>query len=180
MENDLIFRPGTPEDLAVIMEMTRQAQKGLAERGVDQWQDGYPNEDAFLQDIEQGYCYVAETQERQVLGVCAVIPDGEPDYDVIEDGQWLNDGRYMTVHRVIVRAESGRRGVASYMLGEAAKMAIEQGLLSLRLDTHPDNLRMQGCLTRNGLTRCGVIHLGRDGAARYAYEKWIHLPHSLT
>ena len=99
------------------------------------------------------------------------------DYAVIYDGAWLKQGeyRYMTVHRVAVREQAKQKGVASFMLSEAARIAKAQGLVALRLDTHRDNRRMQACLERNGLTRCGIIHLGRGNlspeAARQQSER---------
>ena len=176
----MVRRKATPADLPVIMDIIRQAQRGLAELEVDQWQDGYPDEAAFLRDMEHGYCYVAvedaeitECTPGQILGVAAIIPDGEPDYDRIYEGNWLNEGSYMTVHRVAVDDRVKRKGVASFLLTEAAEMAREQGLQSLRLDTHPDNQRMQACLERNGLQCCGRIYLSRGGDARLAYEKCL-------
>ena len=77
----------------------------------------------------------------------------------------------MTVHRVAVREQVKQKGVASFMLSEAAKIAKAQGLAALRLDTHRDNKRMQTCLERNGLTRCGIIHLGRGNVSPEAAEK---------
>lgn len=197
MNTKLKLRKAYPADLPEIMTIIHQAQKSLAEQGVDQWQDGYPDEAAILRDMKNGYCHVAvelpdegkddtETEndtkaektidsERmgRILGVAALIPDGEPDYDVIYDGAWLKQGeyRYMTVHRVAVREQVKQKGVASFMLSEAAKIAKAQGLAALRLDTHRDNKRMQACLERNGLTRCGIIHLGRGNVSPGAAEK---------
>ena len=164
----MIRRKATPEDLPVIMDIIRQAQRSLAELGVDQWQDGYPDEAAFLRDMEHGYCYVA-VETEQILGVAAIIPDGEPDYDRIYEGSWLNEGAYMTVHRVAVDDRVKRKGVASFLLAEAAEMARGQGLCSLRLDTHPDNKRMQHVLEKNGFSYRGIVML--PVGLRWAYDK---------
>ncbi len=184
MNTKLKLRKAYPVDLPEIMAIIHQAQKSLAEQGVDQWQDGYPDEAAILQDIENGYFHVvveeaeeadkkADDTKDPILGVAALIPDGEPDYDVIYDGAWLGKGNYgyMTVHRVAVAEQEKRKGVASFLLAEAARLAREQGLSALRLDTHRDNKRMQACLERNGLTRCGIIHLGRGNLSPEAAEK---------
>lgn len=193
----MYMRKGVPADLPAIMNIIHQAQRGLAEQGIDQWQDGYPDEAAFLRDMERGYCRVAadaeETSTERILGVSAFVPDGEPDYHVIHEGAWLSDGPYMTVHRVAVDSSLRRNGVASFLLAEAVAEARELGLTSLRLDTHRENTAMQATLTRNGLTRCGIIILGRANVSdasglpegpltpdmvpekylRWAYEKLI-------
>ncbi len=205
MNTKLKLRKAHPTDLPEIMAIIHQAQKSLAEQGVAQWQDGYPDEAAILRDMENGYFHVvveeaesepntasyagwrarekngekveadekADDTKGTILGVAALIPDGEPDYKVIYDGAWLGKGNYgyMTVHRVAVAEQEKRKGVASFLLAEAARLAREQGLSALRLDTHRDNKRMQACLERNGLTRCGIIHLGRGNLSPEAAEK---------
>ena len=54
MNTKLKLRKAHPADLPEIMTIIHQAQKSLAEQGVDQWQDGYPDEAAILRDIEKG------------------------------------------------------------------------------------------------------------------------------
>ena len=160
----MYVRKGTPADLPAIMNIIKNAQAYLAAQGIDQWQDGYPNDEAFLKDMENGYCRVAVEEAENgetVLGVSAFIPTGEPDYAVIHDGAWLNDGRYMTVHRVAVDSTLRRKGIASFLLAAAVEEAKELDLSSLRLDTHMENVVMQATLLRNGLTKCGTIILGR-------------------
>ena len=192
----MYVRKGTPADLPAIMNIIKQAQAGLAAQGIDQWQDGYPDEAAFLRDMDLGYCRVAVEEGEsgeQVLGVSAFVPTGEPDYAVIHEGAWLNEGFYMTVHRVAVDSSLRRKGIASFLLAAAVEEAKELGLTSLRLDTHRENTGMQATLLRNGLTCCGTIILGRANVSdasglpegpvtpdqvpekylRWAYEKLI-------
>jgi len=174
------LRKARKEDIPAIMRIIAQARKSLAERKIDQWQDGYPDEEAFLLDIEKGCCYLAVEKEKteqpeseieHILGVAAMILDGEPDYDTIYEGAWLGNDSYITVHRVAVEEGQKRKGVASFLLSEAERIAKEQKLSSLRMDTHRDNQPMQTCLIRNGLKRCGIIYLKRDRAERIAFEK---------
>lgn len=179
---EIKIRKAVESDLPAIMEVIAQAQEALRERGVDQWQDGYPDEEAILDDIRQECCYVAaeageplrdggEGPGCRILGMAAILLDGEPDYDVIVEGEWLGDGPYITVHRVAVGSRAVRKGIASRLLEEAERIAGEKGLAAVRMDTHRDNKVMQMCMERNGLKKCGVIRLGRDGAERLAYEK---------
>ncbi|MCX4339567.1 MAG: hypothetical protein OSJ72_07965 [Lachnospiraceae bacterium] len=41
----------------------------------------------------------------------------------------------------------------------------------LRVDTHGDNLVMQGVLTKMGFCYCGIIYVAADNDPRLAYER---------
>ena len=70
MNTKLKLRKAHQADLPAIMEIIHQAQQSLAEQGVDQWQDGYPDEAAILRDMEKGYCHVAVELPDKILGLC--------------------------------------------------------------------------------------------------------------
>ncbi|MBO5485388.1 MAG: GNAT family N-acetyltransferase, partial [Eubacterium sp.] len=71
------FRKTKTEDIPGIMRIIRQAQEYMKNQGIDQWQNGYPNKEAFEDDIKKGYSYVVE-DEGKIIGTIAVIFDGEP------------------------------------------------------------------------------------------------------
>lgn len=54
-----------------VMTIIRMAQQSFRDQGVDQWQDGYPNEEVILEDIRKGQSYVAE--EKGIILGTAVI-----------------------------------------------------------------------------------------------------------
>ncbi|MGN0335221.1 MAG: GNAT family N-acetyltransferase [Lachnospiraceae bacterium] len=164
------FRKTKAEDIPGIMRIIHQAQEYMKEQGIDQWQDGYPNEESFEYDIAHDYSYVME-ENGKIIGTMAVIFDGEPTYDQIYEGAWKTTGRpYAAVHRVAVDAECKGRGIAGAMLKEVEKLCRERGVYSIKNDTHRDNLSMQRMQAKNGFEYCGIIYL-EDGAERIASEK---------
>ena len=166
-------RRAVPEDVAAIMEIVADAQALLRSNGVDQWQDGYPTPDAFLEDITRGECYVF-TCEGEIAGVISVCFAPEPSYDGISEGGWLTKGPYGVIHRIAVRESYRRKGLAELMAGFAAELCSGRGMASVRADTHRDNLAMRGLMEKLGFTLCGVVYLDPsrpDGKARVAYEK---------
>lgn len=164
------FRKTVKEDIEGIMRMIHQAQAYMKAQNIDQWQDGYPNEETFQKDISRGWSYVLEDGGK-LLGTIAVIFDGEPDYDNIYEGSWKTDGAsYGAIHRVAVDEELKGRGIAGRMISEAEKLCREHGIRSMRNDTHRDNHSMQRMLAKNGFEYCGIIYL-KDGAERIAFEK---------
>ncbi len=168
--DNMMFRRTKNEDIPGIMRIIRQAQEYMKNQGINQWQNGYPNEEAFKEDIEKGYSYVVE-DDGKIIGTIAVIFDGEPTYDKIYEGAWKTTGEpYAAIHRVAVDAELKGRGIAGMMIKEVEKICHERKVHSIKNDTHRDNLSMQKMQKKNGFEYCGIIYLS-DGAERIACEK---------
>mgnify|MGYP001337973970 CR=1 FL=1 len=163
------FQKTTAEQLEQVMIIIRQAQAYLKEAGIDQWQNGYPNEDVILQDIKRGNSYVLQKQ-GQVLATAVLEFDGDPNYENIYEGQWLSDGPYGAIHRIAVEENHKGSNLASIMIQAMEGLCLERGVWSLRVDTHGDNEPMKRMLQKNGFQYCGVIFLA-DGSPRIALEK---------
>lgn len=168
----LLLKKTAAEEIPAVMEILAEGSRALAAAGVDQWNDGYPSEADVRADVARGVGYSVLLDGR-VVGTAVILTDGEEDYAVITEGKWLTDGPYLTVHRIATAPSAKRRGVASFLMARAAEMARAGGMRSIRIDTHADNLVMQSFLASRGFVRCGIIHLGRNGAPRYAYEKLL-------
>ena len=181
------------EELDAVMEVYAYARKFMAEHdNPNQWKNNKPSREQIEKDILGGKHHVC-VENDQIAAVFYFAHETDPTYVKIYDGAWLNDGQYMTVHRVAVDSTLRRKGIASFLLAAAVEEAKELGLGSLRLDTHMENKVMQATLLRNGLTNCGTIILGRANVSdptglpegpvtpdmvpakflRWAYEKLI-------
>ena len=161
------------ENLPEIMDIFSEARQTIASLGINQWQNGYPNEQVIREDIakERSYSVIDDT----ICGTFAVILDGEPTYDKIYDGNWItgNDfSNYMAIHRVAVSVSSRGKGVSTEIINYATTLARENGRSSLRIDTHEGNIVMRKMLEKHGFAYCGIIYL-EDGESRVAYEKLI-------
>ena len=170
----MTVRRARPGDLDRIAEIYEEAKRTIAALGIDQWQDGYPNRETAGEDCAAGISAVI-CEGETVAGVCVLIPDGEPTYDVIEDGEWLTGSEnraYMTVHRIAVDTAFRGTGAAALLLKHAEEEAARAGLGSVRIDTHEGNVVMRRMLGKNGYLPCGIIHL-ENGDRRVAYEKRI-------
>ena len=75
----MVMRKATVHDIPGIMEIIKQARAYLKENGVDQWQNGYPDENVILNDILNENSYVLVSEEA-LIGTAAVIVDGEKTY----------------------------------------------------------------------------------------------------
>ena len=171
----MIIRQATKKDLSALMPIFEEARGTIASLGINQWQDGYPNEAVISEDIAVGRSYCVENAEGRVCASFALIDDGEPTYDVITDGAWQTGDRkagYLAIHRVAIAVASRGQGIASAVMSFAQDCARARGLTSLRIDTHEGNVVMRRMLEKNGFSLCGVIFL-QNGDPRVAYERIV-------
>ena len=163
------FRKAKKSDIPRIMDIIISAQKYMKENGIDQWQNGYPNEESILDDIIEGKSYVLK-RDGEVIATTYLSFDGESDYDIIYEGQWLSDEKYAVIHRIAVDNDSKGQGVAGEVFKFIEKICLEKNIFDIKIDTHRDNKSMQKFLIKNGFERCGIIYL-KDNSERIGFEK---------
>lgn len=163
------IRKTNQKDLSRLIEIFTEARGTIGALGIDQWQDGYPNEQVVMEDIDLGRSYCLE-QDGQVWGTFVLVTE-ELCYDRITDGQWLTQGQdYIAIHRVAVAVAKRGLGLPALIMDYAAAYAAQLGRRSLRIDTHTGNLVMRRMLEKQGFRHCGTIYLS-TGASRVAYER---------
>ena len=168
------IRKCTSADIPALMEIFEEARRTIAALGINQWQNGYPNEAVVSEDMARGRSY-AVTRDGNIIGTFALIEDGEPTYGKIYDGHWKSgDGNqnYIAIHRVAIAVASRGSGASGGIIEYAARRARELGRECLRIDTHEGNVVMRRMLEKQGFEYCGIIFL-ESGDARVAYEKKI-------
>ena len=154
------IRKAIPDDLNVIMSIYRIAQDFMIESGNPQWGHSYPPEELIQEDIENGACHLIFDEEG-VHGVFALFDGIEPTYQHIEDGKWLNDEPYVTVHRI---ASDGKaHGIFKCAINYCKGISD-----NIRIDTHKSNLIMQKQIEKNGFQKCGTIYVRES--PRIAYQ----------
>lgn len=158
------FRQATMDDILVILNLRDQAREIMRSYGnVNQWPEGYPAQEKFEKDIEQGNSYIMSNDTGTVVATFAFIPGPDITYNVIYDGQWLNDQPYHVIHRIASTPDS--HGILNALLDYCE--AIDP---NIRIDTHADNSIMINGLKKRGYQYCGIIHL-LNGDERLAFQK---------
>ncbi|MGL5041498.1 MAG: competence/damage-inducible protein A [Culicoidibacterales bacterium] len=165
------IRKTQASDVENVVLLLEEAKLFLASQGVDQWQDGYPNAETIKADIVGKRAYVYE-QGGVVLGTVMLCFETDPTYDKIYEGAWQTNDRYGVIHRLAVDKRERGGGVAREILAFCEARCWENGVQSIKIDTHEDNIVMQKFLLREGFKYCGVIYL-LDGQKRLAYQKKI-------
>lgn len=164
--SDIKIRKGVPEDADAIMAVYDAARKYMRANGnFNQWINGYPSREEVLADIGGGNNYVGEDAGGRIVMAFAFFIGEDPTYAVIEDGAWLNDRPYGTIHRL------GSDGKYPGMLKACIDYCFTQ-TGNLRFDTHADNRIMLAAARSLGFRRCGIIYCS-DGSPRIAFQKTL-------
>lgn len=158
----MYIRKAEIQDLDKIMSIYRFAQDFMIESGnPNQWGHSYPKEELVKQDIKSEICHLVCDDEGP-HGVFALIGGDEPTYQYIENGKWLNDDEYVTVHRIAGDGEV--KGIFKCAIDYCKSIKD-----NIRIDTHCDNKIMQKLITKNDFEECGRIYVA-DGSPRIAYQ----------
>jgi RimJ/RimL family protein N-acetyltransferase len=157
------IRPASRKDLPIINRVYDIAREYMNRNGnPTQWGGGYPWVDLLDNDIEKRQLFVM-LANRKICGVFAFIIGVDPTYIEIENGAWLNDEPYGTIHRIA--SDGTQRGIFracfEFCLGHAD---------NIRIDTHADNVKMQAVIADNGFIKCGTIYIASDHSPRIAYQ----------
>ena len=163
------FRKTTEKDLESVIKIIDEAKEFLKNNNIDQWQNGYPNEEVILKDIENDNSYVLE-DKGEIIATTVLSFDGDKNYDVIEDGSWITNNKYGVTHRIAVSRKCSKKGIGKFIIKISEDIARENNIKSMRADTHKDNKSMQSLLLKSGYKYCGIIFV-EDGTERLAFEK---------
>ena len=163
----MLFR--SLEDIERVMEIIKQAQQYFKEKGINQWQNGYPNAKVIENDIKNGHSFVL-IKNNEIVGTIAISFEGEATYNKIFEGDWKSNDNYAVIHRIAVDHELKGIGLSSEMIKQTELMCNKKSVGSIKVDTHEDNQAMQRSLIKNGFDYCGVIYLA-DGSKRVALDR---------
>lgn len=148
----LKIRNAVKEDVPRIMEIYCYAQEFMIKCGnPTQWGHSYPTRELIDCDILNQACKVVY-DETGIHGVVALYEGIDPTYVHIEEGSWLNNDPYITIHRI---ASDGRVHGVFKTVADYCKNMID----NVKLDTHANNLIMQSLIAKNDSPDAGLFML---------------------
>ena len=159
-----LARPG---DIPAIMGLIGQAKEFLRAQGVDQWQNGYPGEDAIGGDVARGTGYLL-TLDGRAVGYLCIDFGGEPSYAGLR-GSWAGGGPYAVLHRLALDGGVRGRGLTAEVFRCSEALCRARGVYELRADTDADNHVMRHILEKNGFLYRGTVWF--DNSEKIAFEK---------
>ncbi|MBQ4087106.1 MAG: N-acetyltransferase [Clostridia bacterium] len=159
-----MIRQAKKEEIDKILHIYDVAKAFMrANKNPTQWNDGYPEKELLLADMEKDELFVLD-EGKGICACFALIGGIDPTYGYIEDGSWMSDSDYGTIHRI------ASDGTASGVFQKAVSFARET-YDHIRVDTHKDNHPMQHVILKEGFSYRGIIYL-ENGDPRLAYE-WM-------
>ena len=165
--------PTKLSDVPTVMGIIKDAQNYLAALHIDQWQDGYPNQNQIEIDIKNNDSFIVVNETNDIIGTTVFSTKKESTYQNIE-GKWItsDDSKYGVIHRLAVGDNYRSLGLAKFVFNECEQRLKNMNIASMRIDTHRDNKGMQQMLKKRDYVFCGVIILD-SGDERLAFEKLI-------
>lgn len=151
------FRQAVVEDLPQILDIVKVVVPMMHAANNFQWNEEYPNEEVFRNDISLGQLWVA-VDGQEILGVGALTTEQDECYAM---AGWDIKEMAMVPHRIAVRPAHQGKGIASSFMRKAYELATERGYKSVRVDTNKMNQNMQKLFKKLGYTFCGEIPLSR-------------------
>ena len=161
------MRKATMADLADIMTMVKNTIIEMHGYNNHQWDETYPQENDFSNDIDRGELFVAERNGGIAGFVC--INRIEP--DEYKGVSWSTGEPAIVIHRMVVGAEYRRQKVGTELVCYAEELARQHQLTNLKTDTYSLNHNAQHIFEKCGYRRVGTMSFRGLDKPFYCYEK---------
>jgi ribosomal protein S18 acetylase RimI-like enzyme len=162
-----MIRKATVLDLNSIMQITKACAKHMINQQIFQWNEHYPNRNAFKNDVQRGELYIY-MQNNICIGCIVITTIKDVEYVPIE---WLTKDKNIYIHRLAVHPKYQGKGIAQQMMTFAENFAKINGYFSVRLDTFSQNKRNQKFYETRGYKRLGNIYFPKQSKHPfYCYE----------
>lgn len=172
----IYMKKATDKDLTRVLEIIDLAKKTLKKRGVNQWQNGYPDKEILKQDIIDGINYIM-VLDGEIVGTAALQQGIDENYETINEGKWDDESmpEYTVVHRIAVDPNYAGHNLSDTMIHHLLTLSRELGFTDVRIDTHFENMAMQHVIEKNGFIHRGTITMLEDenSVPRTAYQMII-------
>ena len=162
MSAPFVIRRAEEGDVAAMIELRREAERWLAERGIKQWTEKWTQvgNEKLLRATRQQRAWILQADSD----VAATVTLGGPDEDL-----WRpEDGPALYLYKLIVARRHAGQKTGALLLDWAVDRAARLGYPSLRLDIWPANPGLGDYYRRQGFDHIRTVDVpGRDTGALY-------------
>lgn len=134
-----------------------------------QWNDSYPCRDTYISDLEKKIGYVLVNQS-QVEGYFSLSFGVDESYEIVYEGEFKTQKPYGVIHRLMVSDKLRGKNISEFLIEAAFDICRENGISSIRIDTHKDNIPMTKAIISMDFDYAAIIKVA-DGTERMAYER---------
>ena len=163
-----MIRKGNHTDINRVLKITKACTELMIKNNVFQWNDFYPNENAFEKDVAREELYVMEA-DSELIGCVTISTLMDDEYIHVS---WLAPSKKnLYIHRLAVHPKHQGKGYAQQLMAFAETYAISNEFNSIRLDTFSKNLRNQKFYELRGYKRLEEIKFPNQSEHPfYCYE----------
>ena len=162
-------------EIPEILNITKACGEEMLSRGIAQWNDHYPSEKAFINDVKRKELFVL-FKDSSLIGSVVLSKYMDEEYKAVK---WLcpdENNRY--VHRLAIHPNFQSQGYARKLMDFAEEKARRDGAVSIRLDTFSQNQRNQRFYEQRGYRRLGSVYFPNQSQHPfYCYELLLKPAH---
>ena len=163
-----MIRRGVHEDLMPILKITKNCAVKMDAMGIYQWNENYPNRNAFIDDIKNNELLVF-TKGALLVGCIALCTKMD---HVYKNVKWLTkDVKSLYIHRLAVDPQFQKKGIGKKLMDYAEDFAKKNNFISVRLDTFSKNKNNMRFYERRGYKRLEEVFFPEQSKFPfYCYE----------
>ena len=166
-----MIRKAKLTEIEQIIKITRACANKMTLEGIFQWNDHYPNKEAFQKDVNRDELYVL-LSKNNIIGCIVISSEKDPEYSEIK---WQKeDSSHYYIHRLAIHPYFQKTGLARKLMDFAEELGRQNKIASIRLDTFSQNVRNQKFYEARDYKKLGNIFFPKQSEHPfYCYEKEI-------
>lgn len=162
-----MIRRATMYDLKKIMYIVEETKEDMMKQGNDQFDDVYPIEKHFKEDIANGHLYIRGSG----IDIAGFMCINNEDLISASHLPWSKVTPCTVMYRLIVNKLHRKRGIGKELISSAEEISKRQGLNYVKAATYELNKPMMALFEKLGYNLVGKVKLERKQNLFYFYEK---------
>ena len=165
---EIKYRAAVPENIEEINALVRAAVAEMERNGIHQWDDIYPTEEDFSENISKGEQYIGTADGKPAV-IYALNQSCDEEY---KNGKWQYPNEpFAVIHRLCISPTFQHKRIAAQTVLHIEKQLREQGIKVIRLDVYTENPYALRLYEKHGFQKTGTVEW-RKGKF-FLMEKYI-------
>lgn len=163
-----MIRKALIKDINKLLKITKACALAMLARNIYQWNDIYPNKQAFINDVKRDELHVLEINHI-IIGCITISTFMDEEYLPIN---WCTPNKKnIYIHRLAIHPEHQGKGFAQELMSYAENYARKNHFVSVRLDTFSQNPKNLKFYELRNYKRLGEIYFPKQSSHPfYCYE----------
>lgn len=162
-----MIRRATMYDLKKIMYVVDEVKEDMQKQGNDQFDDTYPVEKHFREDIKNGHLYVRSSG----IDIAGIMCINNEEFSSGAHLPWSKVTPCTAMYRLIVSKYHRKRGIARELIASAEEISIREGLNYVKAATYELNVPMINLFDKLNYKLVGKVVIESKPLPFYFYEK---------